>query len=203
MTVRLTITILEEIPFNFQIQKILAVETKMLMMIWMKVHSQISSTRILSMDLLQMDSIQILLADQVQTHFPMDLFQAILEVLVQMDSVQIMLKVEVQIHFLMDSIQIMLEVPVQMDSIPIRLEVQVQMESVPVQMGVPVLTPFLVDLVQIMLELLVQTPIHFPICSTQTLMVDQEIQILLLEILEAEMSNSREGQVSKDPQNPI
>ena len=197
MTVRLTITILEEIPFNFQIQKILAVETKMLMMIWMKVHSQISSTRILSMDLLQMDSIQILLADQVQTHFPMDLVQVILEVLFQMDSVQIMLKVEVQIHFLM------LEVPVQMDSIPIRLEVQVQMESVPVQMGVPVLNPFLVDLVQIMLELLVQTPIHFPICSTQTLMVDQEIQILLLEILEAEMSNSREGQVSKDPQNPI
>ena len=173
MTVRLTITILEEIPFNFQIQKILAVETKMLMMIWMKVHSQISSTRILSMDLLQMDSVQIFLADQVQTHFPMDLVQVILEVLFQMDSILI------------------------------RPEVQVQMESVPVQMGVPVLTLFQVDSVQIMLELLVQTPIHFPICSTQTLMVDQEIQILLLEILEAEMSNSREGQVSKDPQNPI
>ena len=95
----------------------------------------------------------------------------------------------------------MLEVPVQMDSIPIRLEVQVQMESVPVQLVVPVLTPFQMDSVQIMLELLVQIPIHFPICSTQTMWVDQEI--LLLEILEAEMSNSREGRVSTDPQNPI
>ena len=97
----------------------------------------------------------------------------------------------------------MLEVPVQMDSIPIRLEVQVQMESVPVQLVVPVLTPFQMDSVQIMLELLVQIPIHFPICSTQTMWVDQEIQILLLEILEAEMSNSREGQVSTDHQKPI
>merc|ERR1712241_780224 len=94
----------------------------------------------------------------------------------------------------MDSIQKMLEVLVQMDSILIRPEVQVQMESVPVQMGVPVLTLFQVDSVQIMLELLMQIPFHFPICSTQTMLVDQEIQILLLEILEVEMSNSREGQ---------